>query len=109
MTAKSCTIPISVLRETPFSLPWGSNVIAKILATNNLGSSGYSQNGSGANILTKPDAPTSLAEDTLLRSPTTLGINWISPTFNGGAPITNYLISIAKSDEDFSTTPIVVT
>ncbi len=81
MTAESCTIPVSVLRETPFSLPWGSTVIAKVLATNSLGSSGYSQNGSGANIITKPDAPTSLTEDTSIKSPTTLGITWTAPIF----------------------------
>ncbi len=79
-----------MLRETPFNLPWGSNVVAKVLAINSLGSSDYSQNGSGANILTKPDTPTSLTEDTRLRSPNTLGITWITPTFNGGAPITDY-------------------
>ncbi len=79
-----------MLRETPFSLPWGSTVVAKVLAINSLGSSDYSQIVSGANILTKPDAPTSLTEDTLLRSPNTLGITWITPTFNGGAPITDY-------------------
>ena len=48
-------------------------------------------------------------EYTSLKSPTTLGITWIAPTFNGGTSITNYLISIAKSDEDFSATPNVVT
>ena len=109
MTVKSCTIPVSVLRETPFSLPWGSTVIAKVLATNSLGSSDYSQNGSGAKIITKPDAPISLTEDTTIKSPTILGISWTPPTFNGGTPITNYLISIAKFDEDFSATPVDVT
>ena len=108
MTAKSCTIPVSVLRETPFSLPWGSTVITKVLATNSLGSSDYSQNGSGAKIITKPDAPISLTEDTTIKSPTILGISWTPPTFNGGTAITDYLINFAKSDEEFSATPIVV-
>jgi hypothetical protein len=43
-----------------------------------------------------------------LKSETTLGITWTAPTLNGGAEITDYLISIAKTDEDFTATPIVV-
>ena len=78
------------------------------MATNSLGSSDYSQNGSGGKILTIPDAPTSLVEDITLRSPTSLGISWTAPTFNGGAAILDYLISLAKIDEDFTDPPIVV-
>jgi hypothetical protein len=89
-------------------LPWGTRATVKVLATNNLGSSDYSQNGVGPIILTKPDTA-KLVEDTSLRSPTTLGITWTAPTFNGGAAITDYLITFAKKDEDFSTTPTVVT
>ena len=105
----SCTIPVSVLRESPFSLPWGSAVVAKVLAINSLGTSDYSQNGNGAIILTKPDPPSSVTEDISLKSPTNIGIFWTAPAFNGGAEISDYLISIAKLDEDFSVTPIVVT
>ena len=54
-------------------------MIAKVLATNKIGNSDYSQNGSGANLITKPDAPTALAEDSSIRSPTALGITWIAP------------------------------
>ena len=54
-------------------------MIAKVLATNKFGSSDYSQNGSGANLITKPDAPTGLVEDSSIRSPTTLGITWTAP------------------------------
>ena len=57
----------------------------------------------------KPDSPTNLSENTLLRSPTTLGIIWTAPIFNGGAEITDYLITFAKKDEDFPTIPTVVT
>jgi hypothetical protein len=51
-------------------------------ATNKIGSSDYSdysQNESGANLITKPDAPTGLVEDSSVRSPTILGITWTAP------------------------------
>jgi hypothetical protein len=35
----SCTIPVAVLKETPFSLEWGSSVFTKVVATNQYGSS----------------------------------------------------------------------
>jgi hypothetical protein len=47
----------------PFSLPWGSSVVTKVLATNNFGSSDYSQINKGAKLMTKPDAPTNLGQD----------------------------------------------
>ena len=90
-------------------MPWGTRVIVKVLATNNLGSSDYSQNGVGPIFLTNPDAPTTLAEKTSSRQFTTLEITWTAPTFNGGAAISDYLITFAKIDQDFPTTPIVVT
>ena len=54
-----------------------------------------SLNGNGAIITTKPDAPSSLVENTLLRTPTTLGITWTAPSFIGGATIIDYRINIA--------------
>jgi hypothetical protein len=39
VAATSCTIPVTVLRAAPFNLPWGSDVYAKVLATNIYGSS----------------------------------------------------------------------
>jgi len=98
----ACTIPVSVLRDSPFNLPWGSSVVARVLATNNYGSSDYSLNGNGAIIITSPDAPTSLAENTLLRSPTTLGIKWTAPSFTGGTSIIDYRINIAEVDGNFA-------
>jgi hypothetical protein len=39
VAAISCTIPVTVLKAAPFNLPWGSDVYAKVLATNIYGSS----------------------------------------------------------------------
>jgi hypothetical protein len=38
-TLTSCTIPVTVFRSTPFDLPWGSSIWAKVIATNLYGDS----------------------------------------------------------------------
>jgi len=63
LTGNSCTVPTATLLAAPFNLPWGSTIHAKVLATNVVGSSDYSEIGSGAVILTNPDAPTLLKNE----------------------------------------------
>lgn len=75
-TTTTCTIPVTVLRASPFSLSWGSSVYAKVLATNIYGNSQVSSEGNGAIITTTPDAPIDLAENTSLRTKSTLGLTW---------------------------------
>ena len=53
----SCSIPVSVLQSSPYSLTWGSSVYAKIIATNIKGNSALSNSGNGAIIVTNPDPP----------------------------------------------------
>jgi len=38
-TITYCKIPVTVLRSSPFSLPWGSSVYAKVIAFNLYGNS----------------------------------------------------------------------
>ncbi len=64
-----CTIPVSALRTAPFTLPWGSLIYVKVTAINIYGLSQASPIGSGAVIITKPDAPV-LAENYGLRAAT---------------------------------------
>jgi hypothetical protein len=54
-TATRCTIPVTALRASPFSLAWGTSVYAKIVAKNVYGSSLESSAGNGAVITTTPD------------------------------------------------------
>lgn len=58
--AKTCSVPISVLRASPFSNDWGSSIYVKLTATNTVGTSPESAEGNGATILTFPDEPTGL-------------------------------------------------
>jgi hypothetical protein len=51
----SCTIPVTVLRGTPYDLEWGSSIFAKVIATNIYGDSLESEEGNGAIITTTPD------------------------------------------------------
>jgi hypothetical protein len=63
-----CTIPVSVLRTTPYSLPWGSSIFAQVKAINNYGFSLISNEGNGAIITTTPDPPIDLIENYSLRT-----------------------------------------
>ncbi len=63
MTPPHCSVPVSVLRSAPFSLPWGSPVFATIIATNKYDNSSVSEPGSGGRIITYPDAPIYLTEN----------------------------------------------
>jgi hypothetical protein len=91
-----CTIPVTTLKNSPFNLPWGAHVYAKVLATNKYGSSDYSLQGNGAMITTYPDPPTDLTEDYSQRTPTILAFTWVAPVFTGGDVILDYRVSIAE-------------
>jgi len=71
-----CTVPVTLLRASPFSLEWGSSVYAKVFATNSYGASLVSSEGNGAVITTTPDAPIGLAEDTSLKTKSSISLTW---------------------------------
>jgi hypothetical protein len=93
VTATKCSIPISVLIATPFSLDWGSNVYAKVIGYNIYGDSAMSQPGYEAIILTVPDSPISLTEVTALRTSTSITFTWSKGAENGGASVIDYRVS----------------
>lgn len=53
-TLTTCTVPVSVLRTSPYSLEWGDSVFANVIATNIYGDSTVSNTGNGAYITTTP-------------------------------------------------------
>lgn len=59
----ACLVPIATLQASPFDLPWGSSVYARITAINIVGPSEVSNEGSNAIILTEPDAPVSFQNE----------------------------------------------
>lgn len=95
-TATTCTIPVTVLRQAPYSLEWGDDVYAKVIATNAYGDSISSEEGNGAYITTNPDQPTDLIEDYSQRTKSSLGLQWTPPLFTGGDIIDDYRINIRE-------------
>jgi hypothetical protein len=88
-------VPLSTLTSAPYLLITGDGVFAKVIATNVKGDSQDSQVGNVATIISAPDAPINLAENTSQRTPTNLGLVWSEGASNGGAPVTEYRIDYA--------------
>jgi hypothetical protein len=95
----NCWIPTRTLRDAPFNLQWGDKVIAKLTARNAYGVSGVSQEGGDAIMVSVPDAPENLIEDTSKRSKGTLGLQWTDGASNGGLEIIDYWISHKENDQ----------
>lgn len=77
--------------STPFNLPWGTDVSAKVVAYNAYGDSQESDIGGGAVIVTYPDPPVNLSENVQTRGATQIGLTWDAGS-NGGSPIIEYSI-----------------
>jgi hypothetical protein len=92
-TALSCTIPVQALRASPYLLPWGSSVFAKVYAINVYGLSLISSAGNGAVIITYADAPLSLSENFALRTATNIGLTWTAGVSNGGSAVLDYQLN----------------
>lgn len=91
-----CSIPISTLTQAPYSLSIGDYVSAKLIAINIKGDSVESSAGSGAFIITVPNAPINLAENTAQRTVSDLGITWQAAANNGGSVVIDYRVNIAE-------------
>lgn len=90
--AQSCTFAASVLNASPFSLPWGSPVIALMSAQNVYGTSASQYASGTAIIVTIPDAPLSLANSPTVTNAQRVGITWTAGAANGGTPVIDYSI-----------------
>ena len=97
----SCSVPIAKLIVEPFNLPWGSSIVAKVRAINVVGASPYSTEGSGAIILTNPDAPYNLVNVPEITAKHQIGLDWESLTFSGGENILDFTISYAQGTDDY--------
>jgi len=76
VSTNSCLVPILLLIESSYLLPWGSSIQAKVQAYNFYGYSIESAVGNGAIILTYPDAPINLKETIISRTPTSISFTW---------------------------------
>jgi len=101
MATTSCTIPTATLRAAPFNLPWGSSIFAKVYATNLYGNSLVSEIGNGAIILTKPDAPHTLANVPAQTSASRISFTWIKGPADGGTPVLDYRIWYDQANDNW--------
>jgi len=97
--AASCSVPITALMAAPYSLNWGDSVYAKVKATNVVGDSAESSAGNGATLLTNPDAPVSLAEDTVATTATNIAMTWSAGAADGGTAVIDYRVSYKLSSD----------
>ena len=97
LSNQECSVPVSVLRSSPYLLNWGDEIYAIVAASNIKGQSTFSDEGAGATILTNPDAPLNLANDPLNTSGTTIGLIWYEGPENGGTPVLDYTVSYDQS------------
>ena len=73
ISATECTVPVSVLRASPFSLADSADIIAKVTAINSLGESTTSAESTTVAMPiadVEPDAPTALTRDDALTTKT---------------------------------------
>jgi hypothetical protein len=94
-------VPVQTLKEAPFSLVWGASVYAYVVAHNAYGNSAVSARGNGAVIVTMPEPPRNLVEDTLYRSATSLGLEWTQPLTNGGSLVIDYRLLYDQASDNW--------
>jgi hypothetical protein len=94
---QSCSIQVTTLRATPFSLEWGSSINARIVATNIYGDSDQSVEGNGAVMITYSDPPINLQESVHDRTPTSITFGWDNAPMNGGSTVIDYRITSDQS------------
>ena len=86
VTNTQCTIPLSVLMASPFNLKKGASISASVVAFNQVGDSGTSDVGNGAQVIvsTVPDAPINLARSaTVTYDKTKIAIVWSDGAHDG--------------------------
>lgn len=76
----------------PFETPWGASIWVRVLATNVIGSSEFSEAGNGAILLSVPGAPTDLNDLPETTTGFQIGLSWIAPVQEGGVDINDYRI-----------------
>jgi len=92
--ALTCSIPSVLLHEEPYGLPWGTDVHAKVMATNVKGDSLVSEAGNGGVMIAVPEPPLALTEVLSLRTQTTLGIVWSPGLDDGSLPVIDYRVTV---------------
>lgn len=102
ISALSCTVPVATLLASPYSFNYGASIYAIIVATNAYGDSLLSLAGNGAILMTKPDEPTTLLENSSLRTASSITFTWSPGASNGGGSIIDYRVSYAQDSPTYT-------
>lgn len=110
VTNRQCTIPMTTLMQSPFGLSQGSNVIAKITATNIVGTS-IASNVNGAPYVTLSTIPNTPSTGPVIsdysESYITILMPGITAGNTGGSPITSYALYWDNGLSGLYFTPLV--
>lgn len=90
LSNRECDIPVQYLHASYFNLPWGTDVYAKISATNIYGESPVSVEGNGGKLLTVPDEPHTLTEIVGIRGATRISLSWTKAAEEGGTAVIDF-------------------
>ena len=83
-------IPFATLKAAPYNLEWATYVYAKVKAVTLVGSSSYSDVGTGAEIIFEPDAPQSFMNNVGVSNKDQIGVTWYEGSVPGGRPVEDY-------------------
>jgi cellulose 1,4-beta-cellobiosidase len=92
VSSTACTVLVSTLINSPFSLPWGSSIYAQVVAINAYGSSLTSNAGNGAVIIEYADKPMNLQETVSARAATSITFTWVPGPLIRGSAVVSYQI-----------------
>jgi hypothetical protein len=107
-----CTIPISVLMASPYSLVAGNSVYASVVCYNGVGESPNSNVGNGATVVVSSvtDAPVDVARSTIISlDKTSISIVWADGAFDGNQPILDYRVSFDQGSGVWAISGIGIT
>ena len=98
-----CTIPMTVLRASPFNLDLRDSVTAKVAAGSIYGLGDFSTDGNGATIQTEPIAISTIERNNASTTESQLAITWtaLSPPDDGDSSVLLYEVQYRFSVESY--------
>jgi hypothetical protein len=87
-----CIVTLESLRSSPFNLLIGNSIYLAVSATNDYGTSEFSEIGNGGVIVLVPDAPKDLVNVPSVTNDQTIGFAWSDGDSNGLETILDYRV-----------------
>ena len=87
-----CIVTLESLRSSPYNLLIGNSIYLAVSATNDYGTSEFSEIGNGGVIVLVPDAPKDLVNVPSVTNDHTIGFAWSDGDSNGLETILDYRV-----------------